>query len=106
MDEIYPGPRRQDLPDAVISWDLGARVLDEIEAPGVGRIRKQPGYAVSPFYTGNHRGTAFAVARGPTLAAGAALQSGHILDVAPTIMALLGVDVPAHMQGRAWNVFR
>ena len=66
MDEVFTGPRRQDLPDAVISWDLGARVLDEVEAPTAGRIRKQPGYAVSPFYTGNHRATAFALTPGDT----------------------------------------
>jgi predicted AlkP superfamily phosphohydrolase/phosphomutase len=105
MDQMYKGRRRPDLPDAVISWDLGARVLDEIEAPGVGRIRKQPGYAISPFYTGNHRPTAFMLAQGPLLSRSGALGDGHILDLAPTILSSLGVDLPAYFEGRPWSAF-
>ena len=101
MDEQFLGPRRQDLPDAVISWNLDARILDAIAAPGMEPIRKQPGYAVSPFYTGNHRATAFLAARGPAVKAGSTLSGAHILDIAPTLLAILGVDAPAHFEGRA-----
>jgi predicted AlkP superfamily phosphohydrolase/phosphomutase len=100
MDEQFLGPRRKDLPDAVISWNLDARVLDQIATPGIEPIRKQPGYEVSPFYTGNHRATAFLAARGPAVAAGSSLQGANILDVAPTMLAFLGVDAPAHFEGR------
>lgn len=99
VDEIFRGPRRADLPDAVISWDLAARVLDEIEAP-IGRIRKQPGYAVSPFYTGNHRATAFVLGQGPSVNSAGAAVNGHIVDLAPTVLALLGVTPPTHFEGR------
>jgi len=99
MDQMYPGPRRADLPDAVISWNLGARILDEIAGPASGHIRKQPGYMVSPFYTGNHRANAFVLAAGD---ARLAASGGHILDIAPTVLSLLGVDVPAHFEGKSW----
>jgi len=105
MDEAYPGARRQDLPDAVISWDLGARVLDEIEAPSIGRIRKQPGHAISPFYTGNHRPTAFLLARGPDVRHSRWGDDGHILDLAPTLLSVLGVDAPGYFEGRPWAAF-
>jgi predicted AlkP superfamily phosphohydrolase/phosphomutase len=105
MDEVFNGRRRADLPDAVISWDLQARVLDELEAPGVGRIRKQPGHAVSPFYTGNHRPTAFVLADGPLLGRTGDLGGGHILDIAPTVLNALGVDPPQYFEGRGFSAF-
>jgi len=103
MDSTYPGPRRPDLPDAVISWNLDARVLGEIAAPTAGRIQKPPGYMISPFYTGNHRPTAFVLAGGPDWQASAGPANGDILDIAPTVLALLGVDVPDHFEGRPWT---
>lgn len=105
MNRVFAGPSRADLPDAVVNWNLAARVLDAIESPRAGLIRKQPGYAISPFYNGNHRATAFVFGRGPTLSAGTTLDRGHILDVAPTILTMLGVDVPQHFEGRPWSAF-
>jgi predicted AlkP superfamily phosphohydrolase/phosphomutase len=105
VDRVFQGPRRGDLPDTVINWNLEARVLDAIESPRAGLIRRQPGHAISPFYNGNHRATAFVYARGPALPAGTVLKSGHILDVAPTLLSMLGVDVPRHCEGRAWSAF-
>jgi len=102
MDQVFQGARRQDLPDAVINWNNAARVLDEIESPKAGRISKQPGYAVSPFYTGNHRATAFVLGRGPSVAASSTLARGHILDIAPTVLSMLGTDIPANFEGKAW----
>jgi len=59
MDQMYRGARRRDLPDAVISWDLDARVLDENrrvgnrshqEAAGIRRVAvlhwESPAYGV------------------------------------------------------------
>jgi predicted AlkP superfamily phosphohydrolase/phosphomutase len=102
-DEVYPGPRRKDLPDAVINWNAAAGIISQLEGPASGRIDKGPGYAISPFYTGNHRATAFVAGRGAGVAAGGSLSSGHILDIAPTILTALGVDVPRYFEGRAWQ---
>jgi predicted AlkP superfamily phosphohydrolase/phosphomutase len=104
-DEVFRGPQRRQLPDAVISWSRGARVVDQLQAPRSGLISKQPGYLVSPFYTGNHRPTAFMLARGPSLPEASILHGGHILDLAPTVLAMLGVDQPAHHEGRQWAGF-
>ena len=104
VDDVYSGARRPDLPDAVINWNLAARTLDQLEANGIGRISQRAGYEVSPFYTGNHRAAAFVLARGPRFAGGTSIKNGHILDVAPTVLALLGVDPPARFEGKAWNI--
>jgi predicted AlkP superfamily phosphohydrolase/phosphomutase len=102
MDDCFQGPRRKDLPDSVISWNAAARVLDQVSTAGAGTITGAAGHAISPFYTGNHRPLAFAAVGG---AAGNSLapQDGHILDIAPTVLGLLGVDPPAHFEGRSWQ---
>ncbi len=103
MDEMYRGARREDLPDVVISWDAAARILSEIDTPSHGRIQKQAGHAISPFYTGNHRPNAFVLARGPGVKTGDVLDGGHVVDIAPTVLSMLGVDVPRHFEGKPWQ---
>ena len=103
VDEVYSGARRADLPDAVISWNGAARIVDDIETGTFGSIRKQAGYATSPFYTGNHRATAFAATWGPSWRGASSVSEPHVLDIAPTILELLAVDPPAHFEGRAWS---
>ena len=100
MDEVFAGARRADLPDATISWREDARVSNALEAPAIGTVTgSAPAYGISPFYTGNHKPNAFVLERGAGIAAGSSLERGHILDVAPTILTLLGVDVPRHYEG-------
>ena len=102
VDRVFRGEKRGDLPDAVISWNLDARVTDQLEAPTVGLIRGKAGHAVSPFYNGNHRAAAFVFARGPAVAAGG-LDNGHILDFAPTLLSMFGVEAPGYFEGRDWR---
>lgn len=102
IDGTYSGAKRADLPDAVISWNLAARVVDSIDTQGHGRIDGQAGFATSPFYTGNHRATAFALTRAPDWTRSATADSPHVLDIAPTVLSLLGVDPPKRYEGRSW----
>ncbi len=103
VDDVFCGVRREDLPDASISWEASARIAGELDTPELGHIDVgSAGYEISPFYTGNHRPNAFVLARGPGVSAGAKPEGGaHILDIAPSVLALLGVDAPPHFEGRA-----
>jgi predicted AlkP superfamily phosphohydrolase/phosphomutase len=103
VQELFAGPRHDDLPDLVVTWNARARVQGELESPACGRIALQAGHATAPFYSGNHRPAAFALARGPGVRPGAALASGHLVDVAPTVAALLGREPAAHWEGRPWS---
>jgi arylsulfatase A-like enzyme len=58
------------------------------------------GHETPAYYTGNHRPVAFLLAAGAGVSAGARITGGHILDVPATVLALLGVDPPAHFEGR------
>jgi predicted AlkP superfamily phosphohydrolase/phosphomutase len=101
MDRVFPGSERPHLPDLSVTWDPAARTLGEVDSPSLGRVSGRAGYEIAPYYTGNHRATAFAVATGPGAPA-AIPADGHIVDLPATVFALLGVERPAHFEGRAW----
>jgi predicted AlkP superfamily phosphohydrolase/phosphomutase len=102
VDTTCPGPLRRDLPDVVAKWNMEARVGADLDSPSFGRLHGCGGHEVPPFYTGNHRNVAFAAMRGPSLPENIYKEEGHIIDVAPTLLSLLGVDPPPHFEGRAW----
>jgi predicted AlkP superfamily phosphohydrolase/phosphomutase len=102
-DEVFPGAQRRHLPDLVVTWHPDARVLGELRSTGGSHVSGLANHQVSPFYTGNHRPNAFVLARGPGLRNDRAPADGHILDLAPTLCTLLGVDPPPHFQGRVWQ---
>ncbi len=101
MDAIFEGPERQNLPDVVISWDFDAKVLDRVQGTACGLITGKCGYQTPAYYSGNHRPNAFVLGYGAGVASGAGAQGGHIVDIAPTVFAALGVDPPAQFEGRA-----
>jgi len=106
-DETFKGPCRGHMPDIIINWDPDARITNELLAGELGRIKTdEPGYGVSPFYVGNHRPNAFAIATGPHFSAGEQLEGAHILDLTPTILTLLGLDPPAYMDGKVLEQLR
>ena len=99
--DLYTGPCTRTFPDIIIGWDPEAKVTRELATPEYGVVASgQPGYAVAPYYSGNHRGNAFVVAQGPTVPEGTVLEGGSILDLAPTILAHFGVAAPEHMDGQ------
>ena len=101
-DSLYPQGRRTHLlPDLLVRWSerpvAGERAIVSSRLDG-GVI---PGLGSAPGgRSGNHRPEGFLIVAGPGVTAAGRLD-GHILDLAPTVHALLGVDVPAEMRGRS-----
>jgi predicted AlkP superfamily phosphohydrolase/phosphomutase len=60
-DQVYPGPKRHLLPDAVILWER-CLPTNEIESPDIGRLHGR----LMTGHTGDHRPEGFAVLRGPS----------------------------------------
>jgi hypothetical protein len=50
--------------------------------------------------SGHHREDGIFLARGPAVRAGLYLEGARIIDLAPTILHVLGVPAPADMDGR------
>jgi predicted AlkP superfamily phosphohydrolase/phosphomutase len=100
-DDICHGPRRDHMPDVVITWNLDARVTTEILTDKYGLVRMPlANCQMAPFYTGNHWPSAFMAAVGPGVPAGGTVDDRSILDLAPTVLRHFGIEPPAAMDGR------
>ena len=103
VDQVFAGPMRGNLPDLVVTWDPEAQVMAELESTAGGRVSGKTSFETAPYYSGNHRPNAFVIARGPSVPGGSSLEDGHIVDIAPTILEILGVESPQHFDGSAWS---
>ncbi len=99
IDAVYPGPERGRLPDVVAGWNPDARILGRLASAREGLLEGAAGYQTAPYYTGNHRPNAFLLVRGPDTPAGVEVNGRDVLDVAPTILAKLGVELPVPFEG-------
>jgi len=103
VDRLYPdGARRDRLPDLVVRWsDTPAGSHVAADSPRFGRvIRSTPG-RIPNGRSGNHRGEGFLIAGGPGIPAGLALAPGaDILDLAPTVLHMLGTRAAVPLAGR------
>jgi predicted AlkP superfamily phosphohydrolase/phosphomutase len=110
IDSLYTGPRRDHLPDLVVIWDVDAKITTALRLEGHGVVQRDAASCqVAPFYTGNHAPAAFAIGVGPDVPKGAVHEGASVLDLAPTVLAHLGVEAPPHMTGlllRGWPAER
>ena len=84
------------LPDAdlVVVWQ--DRPTDAIDSPNWGRIGPVPYRR-----TGSHRARGFLTVQGPGVTPGSTLPEGHGVDLAPTILELMGKSIPEYMDGKS-----
>jgi predicted AlkP superfamily phosphohydrolase/phosphomutase len=96
-DDAFPGKRRPYLPDLVVRWNPERPIACACSQRLVRLTESSPDPR-----PGTHAGPGFALAMGPGIAAGQVGGRGHIVDIAPTLLARLAVPVPPHMRGRIW----
>lgn len=95
--DLFRGPRAGAAPDLVVvprEYRYLTRAGREIGPPGV--LVAAPAVA----HTGNHRMDGILVAGGPGIGRADELGTQRLLDVAPTALALLGIEVPLGLDGR------
>jgi len=97
-DRTLRGPRLADAPDLIVGYARGFKVADASATGGVGQRLFQINH--SP-WSGDHCGDHRLVPG--ILFANRKLRGGNVslLDLAPTILGALGVDVPTGMAGRS-----
>jgi hypothetical protein len=83
--------------DLIVHWSRGIR--NGFESPRFGKIGPLP-----YFRSGSHYSDGFAFLKGPGIKAGSKLEEWEMIDIAPTILALLGASIPPHMDGRPLRV--
>ncbi len=84
------------LPDSdlVVLWKPG--VSDVIDSPDCGRI----GPVVYDRTGGHYLSRGFLMAKGPGITPGSSIPDGQAVDIAPTIMNLMDVEIPSHFDGK------
>jgi predicted AlkP superfamily phosphohydrolase/phosphomutase len=99
--DVYAGPRAADLPDLVLEWDDslatgnsniagGAGATVRVHSPKIGVLEGTNHYT----RTGDHRQEGFFIAAGPGIRPGRLERTVSVMDLAPTITRLVGVDLP------------
>ena len=96
-DRELAGPRSAWLPDLVVHWSR-ERPIRALESPAIGRVE---GVSPDP-RPGTHAGPGFAVLAGPGIEPGPLPAGARLVDVAPTVLAALGLEPPSGLDGRPW----
>jgi len=108
-DELFGPDHHPDLPDIMVLFrdDLGP--LEACTSPRVGlveaqlfpRERRADGWPVNLKRTGDHAPQSMLWIQGPGITPDHAVSEGRAVDVAPTILDLLGVPAPDTMDGHS-----
>jgi len=100
-EELYDGPYLEQAPDLVLRWNYAYDCRERA------RLEEQSLFDTEKFYrtvtdvrtTGVHRPHGVFLMFGPPVQPGR-LEGARLLDVAPTLLHLLGLPIPADMDGR------
>ena len=103
-DEIFHGPFANEGADLVLDWwsenslfSTQPSFPEDTDKPALVIREHKP--SANSEWGGTHRLQGIIVARAPALKAGAEIENSHLIDIAPTILHLLGVSVPEDMDG-------
>jgi predicted AlkP superfamily phosphohydrolase/phosphomutase len=106
-DELFGQVHHPDLPDIMVEFRSDLGPLEACTSPGVGlvevplfpRERRADGWPANLKRTGDHAPQSRLWVRGPRAQPRATPAAGRAVDVAPTVLDLLGVPVPGTMDG-------
>ncbi len=99
-DIFPPGPSLDKLPDLIVKWsDMPANKHRQVISRRYGTIEWPTPGKNPDGRSGNHRGQGFLIASGAGFVPGSTIRNGHILDLAPTVLELLGIEKYPEMIG-------
>jgi predicted AlkP superfamily phosphohydrolase/phosphomutase len=87
--DLYSGDLRDGLPDLLIDWDRSAPI-SAVASDRIGVVRRE----YDGVRSGDHRPTGMVLAKGPGIQGGRLQHSARMVDLAPTLAALVGVPLP------------
>jgi predicted AlkP superfamily phosphohydrolase/phosphomutase len=103
--ELFHGPFSNEAADLIVDWWSEDSLFST--APSLAKDRDKPSVIISErrpsedsVWGGTHRVNGILVASGPALKRGAEIENAQLMDLAPTLLHLLGVPVPEDMDGK------
>lgn len=100
-ENLYKGPFTERAPDLILEPQRTNPctshnfILDSSLSSEQSRI-----FGASLPYSANHTLDGILIARGRGITAGSEVEGAHLIDIAPTVLAALGVAIPQNMDGR------
>lgn len=94
-EDVYDRQPNDALPDLFVEWDR-SRLVERVWSPTIGTIVRR----YTHWRTGDHTREGFVAIAGPGTVPGARVGTLDSVDIAPTIAATLGVELPG-VDGRA-----
>lgn len=95
VDQFHKGDYINELPDIVVTW-AGDAPIRGLYSSRIGIVTGE----TLPFRTGAHRSYGFLIASGNHVVKDGNLDGANIMDIAPTILYLMGQPVPLDMDGK------
>jgi predicted AlkP superfamily phosphohydrolase/phosphomutase len=86
-EQMYSGPRSNDLPDLLVDWNREGPILS-VTSPKIGVIENQD----LPSRTGDHRPSGMFWAAGPSFQAQRLNEAISVYSFSPTILSLFGIE--------------
>ena len=103
-DEIFNGPFTHEAADLILDWwetsnfSTSPSLPDDSDEPAVEILERKP--ATSAEWGGTHRCDGILIAQGKPFKKGVQIHGARLIDMAPTILHLMGQPVPEDMDGR------
>jgi predicted AlkP superfamily phosphohydrolase/phosphomutase len=103
-DELFHGPYAKEAPDLILDWwsenafSIKPSFPEDGDQPVVQIKPRAP--VQEPEWGGTHRKSGILIMRGKAFKAGARIEGARLVDMAPTILHLMGQRIPEDMDGR------
>ena len=95
VDELYHGENLKDLPDLIVKW-AGDAPIRTIHSSRIGTVSGEN----PDSRTGGHKTYGFLIASGKHISRGKTFEGASIMDIAPTVLYLMGQSIPKDMDGK------
>jgi predicted AlkP superfamily phosphohydrolase/phosphomutase len=98
-DELYGPDAHPNLPDLIVRWNQELNVIETLRSPRVGTVSRPVQSRAMP-RSGDHSTESRLWAVGSEPPAGAEAPGMRGVDLGPTILSLLAVELPPGLDGR------